>query len=76
MDFSITLYADERKTLLDYYRHHPDPSIRLRTHIILLLADGHSWSLLTAVLFCSTATIARWKKRFEQDRVRGLLGLP
>jgi putative transposase len=76
MDFSITLRPDERKTLLDYYRAHPDPSVRLRTHIILLLADGYSWSLLTAVLFCSTATVARWKKRFQRDRVPGLLGLP
>jgi putative transposase len=76
MDFSITLHGDARKTLLAYYRAHPDPSIRLRSHIILLLADGHSWSLLTTVLFCSTATIARWKKRFEQDRVAGLLGVP
>jgi transposase len=76
MDFSITLRPDERKSLLDYYRAHPDPSVRLRTHIILLLADGYSWSLLTAVLFCSTATVARWKKRFERDRVPGLLGLP
>lgn len=76
MDFSISLQPDERNTLLDYYRAHPDPSVRLRTHIILLLADGHSWSLLTAVLFCSTATIARWKQRFAQDRVPGLLGLP
>ncbi len=75
MDFSITLHADERNTLLDSYRSHPDPSVRLRTHIILLLADGHPWSLLTAVLFCSTATIARWKRRFEQDRVPGLLGV-
>jgi putative transposase len=76
MDFSIPLRGDERNTLLDYYRAHPDPGVRLRCHIILLLADGHPWSLLTAVLFCSTATIARWKKRFEQDRVPGLLGLP
>jgi transposase len=75
MNFSITLQADERKTLLDYYRAHPDPSVRLRCHIILLLADGHPWSLLTTVLFCSTATIARWKKRFEYDRVPGMLGL-
>ena len=73
MDFSITLQADERKTLLDYYRAHPDPNVRLRTHIILLLADGHPWSLLTAVLFCSTATISRWKKRFEQRRINGLI---
>ena len=76
MDFSIALCAGERNTLLDYYRRHSDPSVRLRCQIILLLADGHPWSLMTAVLFCSTATIARWKTRFERQRVAGLLGLP
>jgi putative transposase len=50
--------AAERNTILDYYRRHADPSVRLRAHIILLLADGHSWSLITTMLFCSTQTIA------------------
>lgn len=33
--------------------------MRLRAHIILLLAQGYSWALISAVLFCSTRTIAR-----------------
>ena len=37
----------------------------LRWHILSLLADGHSWSLITAVLFCSSRTVARWQHRFQ-----------
>jgi putative transposase len=73
---SITLTADERATLLDYLRHHPDPQLRLRAHLLLLLADGYTWALIGAVLYCSSRTIARWKGRFEQGRVPALLGLP
>ena len=76
MSDSITLTADERVALLDHLRHAPQPELRLRAHIILLLADGHSWSLLVAVLYCSTRTIARWQQRFRQDRLAGLLDQP
>src|SRR5262249_1030752 len=51
-----------------------DPELRLRAHIILLLADGHGWAAVAAVLYCSSRTIARWKGRFEQGRLDGLLG--
>jgi putative transposase len=74
MSSSIVLSRSERNTLLEYYRLPSDPDLRLRAHIILLLADGRSWSLIGAVLFCSTRTIARWQKRFQSDRVPGLLG--
>jgi transposase len=73
---SISLTADERNTLLDHYRADPDPQVRLRAHIILLLAAGYRWSLVTAVLFCSSQTIARWQRRFRRDRVEGLFGKP
>lgn len=73
---SITLRPGERNALLDYYRRHPDPAVRRRAHLILLLADGHAWALITAVLFCSSQTIARWQRRFEHERVAGLLGRP
>jgi putative transposase len=76
MSDSITLTADERAALLDHLRHAPQPELRLRAHIILLLADGHSWSLLVSVLYCSTRTIARWQQRFRQDRLAGLLDQP
>ena len=73
MDGSIVLGSGQRKRLLAVYRKEPDPHVRLRAHIILLLAEGHAWSLIAAVLFCSTATIARWKGRFESGGVEALL---
>jgi len=76
MDFSIQLTPEERNTLLDYYRADPDPQLRLRAHIILLLAAGYTWAVIAAVLFCSRRTIARWKKRFHQGRVEALFGQP
>jgi len=78
MDGSIVLCSRERKRLLEIYRdfggkelHHSQA--RLRAHIILLLADGFTWSLIASVLFCSTATIDRWKKRYEAGGVDALL---
>jgi putative transposase len=76
MTGSITLQAAERKSLLDTYRTSHDPALRLRAHIILLLAAGYTWADIAAVLFCSTATIARWQQRFQRDRVPALLGEP
>src|SRR5205814_8312231 len=69
---SIALSPGQRKRLLALYRKEPDPLVRLRAHIVLLLADGHAWSLICAVLFCSTATVARWKARFERGGVEAL----
>src|SRR5207237_8614217 len=73
---SLPRTPDQRTTLLDYPRHHPDPQLRLRAHVLLLLADGYTWALISAVLYCSSRTIARWKGRFAQGRVPALLGLP
>jgi transposase len=74
MDGSIALGRAQRKRLLDLYRRDPDPCVRLRAHIILLLSEGHAWSLVCAVLFCSTATVARWQARFAAGGVDALGG--
>jgi transposase len=76
MSVHVTLSADEHNALLDYVRRSTDPALRLRAHIILLLAAGHPWALITAVLFCSSRTIARWQRRFQGGRVPALLGRP
>jgi transposase len=73
---SIVVTADERKALLVCLRRPHDPHLRLRAHIILLLADGHSWATACAVLYCSSRTIARWKARYDREGVWGLLGRP
>jgi transposase len=75
MDGSIVLGSRERKRLLNIYRgkeEHP-ADVRLRAHLILLLCDGHSWSLIQSVLFCSSATIDRWQKRFVRHGIDALL---
>lgn len=41
--------------------------MRLRAHILLLLAEGYSWAVIAGMLFCSTRTIARWKTRVESE---------
>jgi transposase len=69
---SIALTRGQRNALLDLYRTEPTPHVRLRAHIVLLLSEGHAWALICAVLFCSSATVARWKGRFEAGGVDAL----
>jgi putative transposase len=70
----LTLTTSQRDELLQTYRKDPDPELRTRAHIILLLADGHRWDTIVAVLFCSSRTVDRWLKRFEADGIEGLTG--
>jgi putative transposase len=70
----LTLTTSRRDELLQIYRKDPDPELRFRAHIILLLADGHRWDTIEAMLFGSSRTIDRWLKRFEAGGVDGLTG--
>jgi transposase len=72
MASSIQLWGTQRKALLQLYRKHAAPAVRLRAHIILLLADGHAWAVITALLFCSSRTIDRWQSRFRRGGVAAL----
>jgi putative transposase len=74
MTHSITLDARQRQALLDRYRKDLDPEVRFRSHILLLLADGHTWATVATLLFCSSRTIDRWVKRFHEEGVEGLAG--
>jgi transposase len=75
MDGSIVLGSSQRKRLLEIYRgkEATPADVRLRAHVILLLSQGYTWALIADVLFCSSATIARWKDRFESGGVDALL---
>src|SRR5438876_793392 len=75
MDGSIVLGSSQRKRLLEIYRgkEATPADVRLRAHIILLLSEGYAWTLIATMLFCSSATIARWKQRFECGGVEALL---
>jgi transposase len=72
----INLSPPQRQQLLALYRGPHDPDVRLRAHIVLLLADGLTWATICAVLFCSSRTVARWKARFEQGGIDALAGHP
>lgn len=55
--------ANSRNGRADSVRH---------ARLILLLADGLTWSDVRTKLDCSDSYIARWSKRFSADRVAGL----
>jgi len=72
----INLTDDQRQALLAWYRGQGPAQLRLRAHLLLLLADGHTWATVCAVLYCSSRTVARWRARFEQEGLDGLLDRP
>ncbi len=74
MDGSFAAGPAGRKRLLEMYRRHPDPAVRQRAHMMLLLADGWSWSQVESALYCSRRTMARWKERFERGGADALAG--
>jgi transposase len=74
MHSTIPLAAHERKALLHLYRHSSDPHVTHRAHILLLLGDGWSYDAITAALFTSASTIARWQQRWQGGGLHALLG--
>lgn len=74
MSASISLSRRDRKVLLDLYRTTADPQRRLRAHILLLLDAGHPWALIAAVLFTSSSTVNRWRRRYQQGGLETVLG--
>jgi hypothetical protein len=46
----------------DHYRAEPDPQVRLRAHIVLLLADGYPWATVAAVRCLDQAAQKRPKE--------------
>src|SRR3974377_908413 len=74
MTRSVILDARQRQALLDRYRKDPDPEVRFRAHILLLLADGHTWATVATFLFCSSRPIDRWAQRFHREGVEAVAG--
>lgn len=68
------LTTTQRDELLQIYRKDTNPELRFRAHLILLLAGGYPWDTIEAMLFCSSRTLDRWKKRFEAEGIEGLTG--
>src|SRR3954470_14254219 len=74
MPKTFSLTAQQRDELLNLYRKDPDPELRFRAHILLLLGEGYAWDTIEAMLFCSSRTVDRWLKRFQAEGVAGLAG--
>jgi putative transposase len=74
MTRSIRLSPEQRTALLERYRKAPEPEVRFRSHILLLLDDGLPWATVASLLFCSSRTIDRWVKRFAAEGLEGLGG--
>ncbi len=72
MDGYFRISSAERKRLLRALHQSSRPEERLRWNILLLLVDGHTWAQIATVLYCSSATIARWQKRYLEQGMAGI----
>ena len=70
----LPLTTEQQDEVLSLYRKDPDPELRFRAHVNLLLGEGRPWPDIQRILFCSSRTIDRWLKRFEAEGVGGLTG--
>ena len=48
------------------------PKTARRARVILMLADGASYTTITTAVGCHPAYVVRWKQRFEAARLAGL----
>ena len=63
----------ERSELKNWTRSRRMPAAHVkRARMLLLLDDGLSWQAVSVLTPCSPDFIARWKGRFERDRLAGL----
>jgi biotin operon repressor len=64
---SISLTQEERKALIHKMKQETKPGRRLRMHIALLAADGHSPTEIARVLYCSRTTVYATLRRFRKE---------
>jgi transposase len=65
--------APEREELAARLRSRTLPAEDVRrARLILMLADGNSYTMIQVALECDRSYISRWKERFESDGLAGL----
>jgi transposase len=70
---ALTLTAEERLELERRARSRKSRAEDVRrAHVILMLANGDSFTAIAAALGCYPGYINRWRQRFETERVPGL----
>jgi transposase len=71
----VRLTADERQALETQARARSGRAdAARRARIILLLAEGTSYTDIQQLVDCTAMTIAKWKARFLEERLTGLRG--
>jgi transposase len=74
----ITLSAEERATLQRWARRHSSAqALALRSKIVLACAAGdRTHAEIAAELGCNPVTVGKWRHRFAEDRLDGLVDAP
>ena len=75
MQGSIRLTVKQRKTLLSIYRGAGNARVARRAQVLLLLADGLTYSQIKTVLYGSNDLIAGCVNRFESEGLEAALGI-
>src|ERR1051325_10969035 len=73
----LILADDERQTLLAWSRRPTSAQrLALRSRIVLACAEGRSNTEVAAALKITLPTVGKWRKRFLEDRLDGLVDEP
>ncbi|MBW3577081.1 MAG: IS630 family transposase, partial [Actinobacteria bacterium] len=74
---AIELNDDERQTLQRWARRHTSSqALALRCRIVLGCAQGASNVEVAAELGCNPVTVGKWRRRFAEHRLEGLVDAP
>jgi transposase len=74
---SLVLTEDERQTLLAWSRRPTSAQrLALRARIVLACADGQTNTEVAADLDITLPTVGKWRQRFVDDRLDGLVDEP
>src|SRR5947209_5172199 len=76
LESTFALTSAQRAELSRHLRRHNLPaSVAQRMRIVLMLAEGASYSAIQEQLKTAATTISRWKKRYQEHGCAGLTTL-
>lgn len=74
---TVTLTDAERETLGRWARRHSSSqALALRCRIVLACGDGKTNTAIAEAEGCHPTTVAKWRMRFAEDRLEGLVDAP